>query len=151
MRLSLAAVVFAAIASTNLHAGMVGITGGWTGAPYSNGATVTLAADIDLSNPAFDLGPTAGKAHQWWWATGPTTITNMVVFVMGATIDTNDNAIFDTTAFNWFRIASNAATSDLALTDLTNIIDLGNSGTEWTGAERFRGWRYATGRRQRRP
>ena len=76
--ISLAAIILAAMTANNAHAGLVSIVGSWSGAPYSNAVTVTLAADIDLSSPAFDLGAAAGKAHQWWWSTGPATFTNVV-------------------------------------------------------------------------
>jgi hypothetical protein len=100
------------------------VSGSWTGQPFSNTAMVTMTVDVDLANPAFDLGPVSSYAHNWWYASG--SFTNMNVTVTGST-NPLFNGVFHADAFGWVRVYSNASSPDQALTDPTNIADLGAS------------------------
>ena len=96
----------------------------WTGAPFGNTAYVTLTAEVDLPNYAFDLGPAGGFAHAWWYA--PPAFSEVQVTVTGSA-NSLFNGAFGTDSMNWIRIYSNSPTPMEALGDGASYADLGAS------------------------
>ena len=100
------------------------VLGSFTGAPFSNTGLVTMSAEVDLNNFAFDLGPQGAYAHSWWYSPGG--FTSLSAVVSGSTTP-EFNGTFEADAFNWLRIYSNSATPQEALTDGNSFADLGAS------------------------